>query len=182
MYSYAQRDTLKINNGWQFCIDKNAAGIAGKWFEKTLPGTETVNLPHTWNIEEANQNHYGWGWYQINISIPKEWKNKNVVLQFGAINHTSFIYINGKKIAENIGDGFNKISVNLNEKIIYGKENTITVACNNDFGKNKVPYGSSFDWPNDGGIIRPAVLIISDNPAASWLHVTPQINVADSSG
>ncbi len=180
--AYAQRDTLNINNNWLFSIDENSNGISEKWFEKTLPGAETVHLPHTWNVEEANQNHYGWGWYQKNISIPKEWKYKNVVLQFGAINHTSIIYINGKKIAENIGDGFDKISIILNNQINYGKENTITVACNNDFGKNKVPYGSSFDWPNDGGIIRPVSIIVSDKPAASFLHVTPQINIGDSSG
>lgn len=41
------------------------------------------------------------------LTVPKSWKNKNVVLQFGAINHTSFIYVNGIKVDENIGDGFN---------------------------------------------------------------------------
>ena len=55
-------------------------------------------LPHTWNIEEENEIHYGWGWYQKKITIPANWKNKNVLLQFGAINHTSYIYINGKKV------------------------------------------------------------------------------------
>ncbi len=99
--------------------------------------------------------YYGLAWYQKKLNIPAAWKNKNVVLQFGAINHTSFIYINGKKVAENIGDGFDKFYVNLNGKLNYGKENTITILVNNDYGTNKVPFGSSFDWPNDGGIIRP---------------------------
>ena len=62
------------------------------------------------------------------------------MLEFGAINHTSFVYINGQKIAENIGDGFNKFIINLNGKLNYGKENIITVAVNNDYGKNKVPF------------------------------------------
>jgi beta-galactosidase len=133
-------------------------------------------------VEEANQNYYGWGWYQKKINIPAGWKNKNVVLQFGAINHSSIIYMNGKKINEQVGDGFNKYFINLNGKVNYGKENTITVACNNDYGKIKVPFGSSFDWPNDGGIIRPVALIVSGKPAASYLHATPTLNVADHSG
>ena len=179
---FAQRDTISVNSGWQFSIDKNAEGLTEKWYERNLPNARGVKLPHTWNVEETNQNHYGWCWYQKKINIPTDWKSKNVVLQFGAINHTSYIYINGKKVAENIGDGFNKFFINLNGKVNYGKENTITVACNNNYGRNKVPFGSSFDWPNDGGIIRQVALIVSDRPSASYLHATPILNVAAGSG
>lgn len=180
--SIAQRDTIAVNTDWQFVIGKKVIGNTEKWFENILPNTKTVNLPHTWNIEEENQNHYGWGWYQKKITIPANWKNKNVVLEFGAINHSSFVYVNGKKSAENIGDGFNKFIINLNGKLDYGKENVITVACNNDYGKNKVPFGNSFDWPNDGGIIRKAQLIVSDKPSAKYIHVTPTLNVAANEG
>ncbi|MGN6165739.1 MAG: glycoside hydrolase family 2 protein [Flavisolibacter sp.] len=179
---FAQRDTINIDANWQFVIDTKLEGLNNKWFTEALPNARTVQLPHTWNIEEENQNHYGWGWYQKKIAIPSNWKNKNVVLQFGAVNHTAFIYLNGNKIAENIGDGFNKFFVNLNGKVNYGKENIITVAVNNDYGKNKVPFGSSFDWPNDGGLIRPVKLIVSDKPAAAYIHATPTLNVATNEG
>lgn len=180
--AFAQRDSIAVNNNWQFATDKKNVGINEKWYTMPLPNTRTVQLPHTWNIEEENQNHYGWGWYQKKINIPSNWKNKNVVLEFGAINHSSFVYVNGKKVAENIGDGFNKFIINLNSKLEYGKENVITVACNNDYGKNKVPFGSSFDWPNDGGIIRKTQLIVSDKPSANYIHATPNLNVAANKG
>lgn len=179
---FAQRDTVQLNSDWQFTIDRKAEGLQAKWFEQPLANASTVQIPHTWNITDITQNHYGWGWYQKNIQVPANWKNKTVKLQFGAVNHTSIIYINGKKVYENIGDGFNKFYVDLTGKLNYGKENTITVAVNNDYGKNKVPYGSSFDWPNDGGIIRKVALIVSDKPAAQYLHVTPVLNVADNTG
>lgn len=182
MHAAAQRDTIPVNNDWQFVTDKKAEGFAAKWYEKTLSDPKTVQLPHTWNIEKENELHYGWGWYQKKLVIPANWKNKNVVLQFGAVNHSSVIYVNGKKIAENTGDGFNKFFIQLNGKVNYGKENVITVACNNDFGKNKVPYGNSFDWPNDGGIIRPVALIVSNKPSAAYLHAEPVLNLNDSSG
>lgn len=180
--SIAQRDTISLNTDWQFIIDEKSEGITAKWNESVLENSRGVKLPHTWNIEEENQNHYGWGWYQKKINIPANWKNKNAVLEFGAINHSSFVYVNGKKASENIGDGFNKFIVNLNGKLNYGKENIITVACNNDFGKSKVPFGNSFDWPNDGGIIRKAQLIVSDKPSANYIHVTPNLNVAINEG
>jgi beta-glucuronidase len=178
----AQRDTIQISNAWQFAIDKRGEGVNGQWFSQSLPTNRTVNLPHTWNIEADNQNHYGWGWYQKRLAVPSKWKNKNVVLEFGAINHTSFVYVNGVKVAENTGDGFNKFIINLSGKLNYGKENIITVAVNNDYGKNKVPFGNSFDWPNDGGIIRPVKLIVSDKPSAAYIHATPVLNVANQEG
>lgn len=179
--SYAQRDTIAINNDWLFATDKKSEGLNNNWFEHTLLNTETVKLPHTWNVEKEHEMFYGWGWYQKKITVPAGWKNKQVVLQFGAINHTSFVYINGKKVNENTGDGFSKFYINLDGKLNYGKENVITVACNNEYGKNKVPYGNSFDWPNDGGIIRKVALIVSDKPAASYIYLTPVLNLTDSS-
>lgn len=178
----AQRDTIAINTDWQFSVDKKAIGNNQNWFAQMLPDSRSVNLPHTWNIEEANQNHYGWGWYQKKITIPANWKNKNVVIRFGAINHTSFIYVNGKKAEENIGDGFSSFSINLNGKLNYGKENIITVSVNNDYGKNKVPFGNSFDWPNDGGLIRKVALIVSDKPSAGYIHAEPKLNVSSNGG
>ena len=178
----AQRDTISLNDNWQFAVDEKSDGLAGKWFTGLLPNAKNVRLPHTWNIEQSTENHYGMGWYQKTIDVPAKWRNKNVVVEFGAINHTAVIYLNGKQIANHVGDGFNKFYVNLTGLLHYGKQNKISVSVSNDYGKNKVPYGSSFDWPNDGGIIRPARLIVSDKPGAAYVHVTPTLNTADSSG
>ena len=180
--AFAQRDTITINNDWQFKIDKSNEGMTGKWSANNLSNARTVSLPHTWNVEQGTEMYYGMAWYQKRFNVPKDWKNKNVVLQFGAVNHTSFIYVNGDKVGENIGDGFDKFYINLNGKLNYGKENIITVAVNNDYGRNKVPFGSSFDWPNDGGIIRPVSFIVSGKPSANYIHAEAKLNVADSSG
>jgi beta-galactosidase len=178
----AQRDTIALDKDWLFSVDHKGEGLGARWYEKTLAVARTVHLPHTWNVEAEHDRHYGWGWYQKRLSVPAAWKDCHVVLQFRGVNHTAFIYVNGKKAAENIGDGFNKFHVNLNGHLAYGKVNTITVAVNNDYGKNKVPFGNSFDWPNDGGIIRPVALIVSGKPAASYLHVLPTLNVAAKEG
>ena len=180
--AFGQRDTITLNESWLFRVDKKSEGINQQWFSQTLPAARTVHLPHTWNVEQENQNHYGWAWYQKKLNIPTGWKNKHVVLEFGAVNHTSVVYINGKKIAEQVGDGFNKFQLKLDGVIAYGKENILTVAVNNDYGKNKVPYGSSFDWANDGGLIRPVKLIVSGKPAATYIRATPVLNVANNEG
>jgi beta-glucuronidase len=175
--AFGQRDTIALNNNWRFTTDKKAEGLTNKWFDAALPGNRIVNLPHTWNVEDENQNHYGWGWYQQKLNVPASWKSKRVLLQLGAVNHTCYVYVNGIKVQENIGDGFNKFYVKLDGKLNYGKENIITVAVNNDYGKNKVPFGNSFDWPNDGGLIRKVALIVSNKAAPDYLHAEPTLNV-----
>mgnify|MGYP006201506581 CR=1 FL=1 len=54
--AFAQRDTIALNNNWRFTTDKKAEGVNGLWFAATLPGKRIVNLPHTWNVEDENQN------------------------------------------------------------------------------------------------------------------------------
>ncbi len=176
--AFAQRDTITLNDNWLFSINKNQ----GTALEPSFANAEKANLPHTWNVKKGTEMYYGWGYYQKKLMVPSSWKNKNVVLQFGAVNHTCFIYVNGKKAGENIGDGFDKFFVNLNGKLNYGKENIINVDVNNDYGRNKVPFGSSFDWPNDGGIIRPVSIIVSGKPSANYIHAEAILNVTDSSG
>lgn len=178
----AQRDTIVLNDNWQFAVDNEGTGLSEKWFEDHLSQSHAVHIPHTWNVEEDHQNHYGWGWYQRSIYIPKDWKSNNVVLVFGAVNHTALVYMNGKKIYQHAGDGFNKFFVPLNDAVLYGKDNLLTVAVNNAYTKTKVPYGTSFDWPNDGGIIRPVRLIVSGKPAVAYIHATPVLNVEEMSG
>lgn len=178
---FAQRDTISINSNWQFLTDKQSEGFKREWYLQPLQNARTVHVPHTWNIEDSNQTYFGWAWYQKQLTIPANYKNKQVLIEFGAINHTSHIYLNGIKVAEHIGDGFNKFKVDLSQQIKPGEINRLTVAVNNDFGKNKVPFGSSFDWPNDGGIIRKVNLIVTHPIAPHQILVRPTLH-KDSSG
>lgn len=178
---FGQRDTITLQNSWSFAVDSLEQGFQQSWFNDKLSNSTTVSVPHTWNIDDATQNHYGWAWYQREITIPAVWKKKYIELEFGAINHTAIIYLNGKKIGEHVGDGFNAFKIHVNEFVKFGQKNILTIAVNNSYSKNKIPYGSSFDWPNDGGIIRLVYLIVSGKPHINFLHATPQLNTKDSS-
>src|SRR5689334_10275250 len=83
----AQRDTISLEKDWQFAIDTSKLSVSDIKFRQTLRGFDRINLPHTWNTAEKTQNHYGWGWYLKKMKIPSSWKNRNVVLEFDAVNH-----------------------------------------------------------------------------------------------
>lgn len=42
-------------------------------------------------------------WYKRTVLIPQDWKNKNVILHFGAVDYKTTVYINNKLIGEHTG-------------------------------------------------------------------------------
>jgi beta-galactosidase len=181
VWAHAQRDTISLNTDWRFTVDPQDIGMKQAWYRRDLSNARMVVVPHTWNTDSLEQHHYGRAWYQRSLPIPVEWRGKHLELVFGAVNHSAIIFLNGKKVAEHIGDGFNRFTVPL-EGVKYGRDNRITVAVDNAYGRNKVPFGSSFDWPNDGGIIRPVVLIVTGRPHVERIQTTAELHLADSTG
>lgn len=165
---FSQRDSVAINNHWNFEIE-------------TLKIKKSVNLPHTWNVDEVSQNHYGNAIYTRPLEIPSQWKGKTISLHFGAINHSSEFFINGKKVYENKGDGFNKIVFDISSHVNFGNKNELKILVNNEYSKDKVPFSNSFDWPNDGGIIRTASMIVSKKNAVKQVFATPIYNTKNNS-
>lgn len=178
----AQRDSIPINTNWLFKVDSLGIGFSEKWYHAEWKNAQKVSIPHTWNVEKNSEMFYGWGWYQKALLIDAKWKSKKILLEFGAINHTAKFFLNGKFIGEHIGDGFNKFQLKLDSGILFGKSNLLTIAVNNSYNKRKIPFGTSFDWPNDGGLIRKVMMFVENPNAANYLHVEPVLNLSELSG
>lgn len=174
----AQRDSVLLADNWYFSIDKDSS-LSKKYLN---PSAYKVKLPHTWNVDSVHQQYYGSALYQKEITIPVKWKGKRIKILFGAINHTSYIYLNGKKIHENIGDGYSKFYVDISEYVLFGKKNLLSVSVNNAYTNHKVPFSNSFDWPNDGGLIRNVYLIKTEKSAAEYVHVKASVTTPFNEG
>ena len=175
---FGQRDVVSLDGKWQFQLDKDSIGWQS--WQKGLPKPRTVNVPHTWNVENGTERYFGTGWYEKTVDIPSEWKGKEVRLQFEAVFRDAVIYINGKKVGENRGSGYTPFFFNVSKNLNYGKENKIILSVSNRFSEYAFPYGIHSDWPNDGGIIRPVSLIATDKPSIRYAHIKPEINFKDS--
>ena len=152
----AQRQTVNLNGSWGFSIDSLKQGISQHWFQQGIPTTivEPVTVPHTWNVKKETVRYWGWGWYQKNITIPKYWRDKLVHLQFDAVYHSATVWVNGQKAGEHNGSGYTKFFIDVTRFIKVGKQNNIVVLADNSFSRENIPFDNSFDWGNDGGIIR----------------------------
>ncbi|MDD6210954.1 MAG: glycoside hydrolase family 2 TIM barrel-domain containing protein [Bacteroidales bacterium] len=142
-----------LNGVWTFSTDS-----------ASLAKGRSVEVPHTWNTEKDLQEYYGEGWYCRNFEIPSSWKGKRIEIQFDAVYHDAWVYVNGQLAGEHIGSGYNRFWIDITKWIHQGK-NQLVVKVSNAFSRNNIPFTNSFDWNNDGGIIRD-VHILATNQAA----------------
>ena len=172
----AVRDTISINQGWQFHRGdvKNIAEL-----KSTQNGDDVVNLPHDfligqdWVAPDASERpdnsdagsnvrsrlssrgfkEMGIGWYRYQLTPKDEWKGKRIVLDFQGIMLVGDVYLNGKRIG-GTDYGYLGFDIDLSKLLKWGQVNEITVKA--DTGK---PNNSR--WFTGGGLYRDVNLIVT---------------------
>ena len=173
----AVRDTISINQGWQFHRGdvKNMAELI-----TTQSGDDVVNLPHDfligqdWMAPDASERpdnsdagsnvrsrlsprgfkEMGIGWYRYELTPKAEWKGKRIVLDFQGIMLVGDVYLNGKRIG-GTDYGYLGFDIDLSKLLKWGQVNEIIVKA--DTGK---PNNSR--WYTGGGLFRDVNLIVTD--------------------
>lgn len=120
-----------------------------------------VTIPHTWNTDPATEERNGIGWYEYRLFMKKEWSGKRLFLFFHSVYHDAVIYVNGQEAGRHDNSGYTPFSVEITDYLKTNEENSIIVRADNRFSDQMLPYKRSFDWANDGGIIRPVFLQIT---------------------
>ena len=173
----AVRDTISINQGWQFHRGdvKNIAEL-----KSTQSGDDVVNLPHDfligqdWVAPDASERpdnsdagsnvrsrlsprgfkEMGIGWYRYELTPKAEWKGKRIVLDFQGIMLVGDVYLNGKRIA-GTDYGYLGFDIDLSKLLKWGEANEITVKAD-----TRNPNNSR--WFTGAGLYRDVNLIITD--------------------
>lgn len=137
-----------LSGVWDFKLD-NGKGFDEKWYERPLQDADTMPVPASYNdLKEGAdfREHYGWVFYQRNVSIPSYVKSQRIVLRCAAVTHYAKIYLNGKLICEHKG-GFLPFEVELNDVLEDG-DNLLTIAVNNVIDYTTLPVGGKANMMN----------------------------------
>ena len=173
----AVRDTISINQGWQFHRGdvKNISEV-----KATQSGDEVVNLPHDfligqdWVAPDASERpdnsdagsnvrsrlsprgfkEMGIGWYRYQLTPKDEWKGKRIVLDFQGIMLVGDVYLNGQRIG-GTDYGYLGFDIDLSKLLKWGEANEITVKAD-----TRNPNNSR--WFTGAGLYRDVNLIITD--------------------
>lgn len=145
----SHRQTIPLNGSWQFALDTAKAGITEKWYAKhfsdsvKLPGTLDENhkgIPNTNRQETMRLSREmmfaGMVWYRKEVTIPENWKGKNIRLIMERTKPTQ-IWVDTILIGSS-NDILTAQYYDLTNKLTPGKHH-ITILVNNDNGS--VPRG-----------------------------------------
>lgn len=132
-----------INSGWQFTLDTTTT----KW--------QTVNIPHTWNKDDAFDDESGYyrglGWYQKQVFVSLNKKDLVHYLKFNGVNEEANVYVNGSFVGNHKG-GYTAFNFNITEFLEFGTYNLIEVKVDNSHNLNVPPL--DIDFTIYGGIYR----------------------------
>lgn len=141
--SIAQQEQTLAGN-WQFRLDQSDQGIEQAWYKQPLGGS--IMLPGT--TDEAHQGtktvgsdfgiltraykYCGPAWYQCEIDIPKDWKNKHLYLELERVMWQSQLFIDDKPYTtqdalcaphwhdiETLSPGKHRITLRINNDMIH---------------------------------------------------------------
>ena len=65
-------------------------------------------------------------WYSREFRVPRQWKGKRVMLNFGAVDWYSEVYIDGQLVGEHKG-GYDPFSFDITDYLAKGKDHNLTV-------------------------------------------------------
>lgn len=134
-----------LSGVWDFKLD-NGKGFEEGWYDKPLTDAMTMPVPASYNdLKEGIdfRDHYGWVFYQRNISVPSVILSQRLMLRCAAVTHYAKIYLNGELICEHKG-GFLPFEVEITDKIKNG-DNLLTIAVNNVIDYTTLPVGGKSD-------------------------------------
>lgn len=145
------RTLIDLSGIWKFKLD-DGTGFQNKWYEKKLENSLTMAVPASYNDQKESvdiRDHYGYVFYQHELSIPKILQGQRILLRFGAVTHYAKVYLNGELICEHKG-GFLPFEVEIQDKIEFNT-NLLTVAVDNKVDQSTLPVGSEKDGSMLGG-------------------------------
>ena len=173
----AVRDTISINQGWQFHRGdvKNIAEL-----KSTQSVDDVVNLPHDfligqdWVAPDASERpdnsdagsnvrsrlssrgfkEMGIGWYRYELTPKDEWKGKRIVLDFQGIMLVGDVYLNGQRIG-GTDYGYLGFDIDLSKLLKWGQPNEIAV-------KADTQNPSNSRWFTGAGLYRDVNLIVTN--------------------
>lgn len=152
-----------VLSDWKFALGED---------DTCLLKARKVGAIHTWNIEDGTEDTWGTGWYEHVIFIPVEWADKRVWVRFGAVYHDAVIYCNGMEIAAHMNSGYTPFTVELTDYLNAGTENILRVKVFSGYSEQMLPYLRSFDWPNDGGMLRAAHLFVTGRQCIDSVQIS----------
>lgn len=141
------RQRVSLDGVWDFRLDREESWRA-------------IQVPGVWQaqFDDLRETH-GVTWYRRNFTVPKGFRERHVVLGFGAVNYLAEVYVNGRLICRHEG-GYLAFDVRLDTELLW-EDNLLEVKVtlpSNDMAEfpdhpfQEIPHGKQSWYGPMGGI------------------------------
>jgi beta-galactosidase/beta-glucuronidase len=92
---------MNLNGWWQFRIDDENVGLEQRWF---AAADYPLRILVPFSLESLNSGigdraFHPCVWYQRSFDVPKEWANRRIRINFGAVDYRATVWVNGIIVA-----------------------------------------------------------------------------------
>ena len=179
------RSVRNLDGYWLFCADREKNGEE-LGFKKALSGNvRELGVPASWN-EQANDLYTftGRGWYQKDVFVSDEWREKAVYLRFGNVAGVATVFVNGEVAFSHTGTAL-PFENDVSRYLKFGEENRITVIADNTLDPYSLPPASEQAGEGHAGFVDsyPAVpydfFPYGGIQRSVWLYSTAKNRIED---
>lgn len=147
---FVRPDWLCLNGTWEFEIDQGDSGLDRGLLERPLHDRITVPFcPESRLSGIGNTDFLNAVWYRREVTIPREWAGKRILLHFQASDYDTFVWANGVEVGRHRG-GMTPFTCDLTGAAQPGEPVTLVVRARDD-ARDSMPSGKqSWAYANSG--------------------------------
>jgi hypothetical protein len=165
---------LSLNREWKFALGDFAGAEAPGFADEAW---DPVGLPHSFSEPYflSSEFYTGYGWYRRHLTVPREWRQKRVFLEFDGVFQVAEVFVNGRAVGRHQG-GYTGFSFDITESIHSG-DNLLAVQVNNLWNPELAPRAGEHVF--SGGIYRNVRLVVTEPLHVTWYGTfvtTPKVS------
>lgn len=125
---FERNEWINLNGPWSYTFDFSDTGKE-KGYESSKGFDGSIIVPFCPESKLSGVEHKDFInsiWYQKEVSVPSEWLNKDIMLNFGAVYNDAEVFINGNLVGRHYG-GSTPFSYNITPYITPGEPVNIVV-------------------------------------------------------
>ncbi|WP_435920761.1 sugar-binding domain-containing protein [Paenibacillus sp. DYY-L-2] len=161
---------IPLDRKWGFAADPEHRGRQEGWWSTGLPVKKEVLVPHTWNVDPETEDYRGLGWYEYPFEIRDMDSSNRIWFHFEAVYRDATVWINGQEAGSHTNSGYTSFRIEATPYLVQGG-NLLIVAVDNRYSDTALPKVNSFDWADDGGMIREVTLMVTGEAAIEFVQI-----------
>lgn len=134
-----------LNGIWEFRFDDADEGLRQRWASSAEPLGTHILAPFCFESTASGIGDHGMHrvcWYRRNFHVPDEWKDRRILLHFGAVDYRARVWINGVFAGGHEG-GQTPFSIDITDQL-NDTEQVVTVRAEDPPADRSIPRGKQY--------------------------------------